>query len=68
MAAILVLAVAYGVYLFQWMTTSREDVAEADRLDPGWRLQEIEQKRETIPDQENGALVVLRRALASQIR
>lgn len=31
-------------------------VAELDRTDPGWRLEQIEEKREEIPDEENGAL------------
>ncbi len=34
-------------------------LAEADRLDPGWRLEELEEKREIVPDEENGALKVL---------
>jgi hypothetical protein len=57
--AALGLATVYGVYLFTWLTTSREEIAEADRLDPGWRLEEMERKRQVIPDEENGALVVL---------
>jgi hypothetical protein len=36
-----------------------EAVAEADRLDPGWRLEDIEAARRKIPDEKNGALVVL---------
>ena len=36
-----------------------EAVAEADRLDPGWRLEELEAARRQIPDDKNGALVVL---------
>jgi hypothetical protein len=34
-------------------------VAEADRLDPGWRLEELEAKRDDPPSAENGALKVL---------
>ncbi len=33
-------------------------VAEADRLDPGWRLDDILAAREKMPDQENSALRV----------
>jgi hypothetical protein len=36
----------------------REAVAEADRLDPGWRFEDLEAKRAEVPDAENGALVV----------
>jgi hypothetical protein len=35
---------------------------QADRLDPGWRLEELEAKRAGIPDAENSALVVLNAA------
>jgi hypothetical protein len=37
----------------------REAEARADRLDPRWRLEEIEAKRAVIPDEENAALRVL---------
>jgi hypothetical protein len=58
-ATALGLAAAYGVYLIIWLTSDREAIAEADRLDPAWRMQELQDKREVIPNQENGALVVL---------
>jgi hypothetical protein len=35
-----------------------EVLAETDRLDPGWRWEEIEAKRQSIPDEENAALIV----------
>jgi hypothetical protein len=35
-------------------------VAEADRLDPGWRWEELQAKRAAAPDAENAALVILR--------
>jgi hypothetical protein len=38
----------------------QEAIAEADRLDPGWRLEEIEAKRAKVPDAENSALCVLK--------
>src|SRR5262249_10017696 len=34
-------------------------IAEADRLDPGWRLAELEAKRPVLPDEENAAVRVL---------
>jgi len=37
----------------------REAIAEADRLDPGWRLADLEAARADIPDAENAALQVL---------
>jgi hypothetical protein len=37
----------------------RDAIAEADRLDPGWRLEELEAKRAVIPAAENSAEQVL---------
>jgi hypothetical protein len=37
----------------------QEAVAEADRLDPGWRLDELEAKRAELPDDQNAALTVM---------
>jgi hypothetical protein len=37
----------------------REANAEAERLDPGWHIPELEAKRAHIPDEENSALVLL---------
>src|SRR5581483_530903 len=34
-------------------------MAEANRLDPGWQLEDLEAARETVPDAENGAPIVL---------
>ena len=34
-------------------------LAETDRLDPGWRLEELEARRVKIPDKENSALHIL---------
>jgi ABC-type transport system involved in multi-copper enzyme maturation permease subunit len=36
----------------------REAVAQADRLDPGWRLDELEARRKVIPDDQNSLYVV----------
>lgn len=51
-----------GIYFRFSMIADRElqeAIAEADRLDPGWRLHELEAKRKVIPDAENSALTVL---------
>jgi hypothetical protein len=37
----------------------QEAVAEADRLDPGWRLEDLEARRAAVPDDQNAALRVL---------
>jgi hypothetical protein len=37
----------------------REAIAEADRLDPGWRFENLQGGRSQVPDTENGALLVL---------
>ncbi len=34
-------------------------IADADRLDPGWRLEELEAKRQVIPDEQNSALRII---------
>ncbi len=38
----------------------RKAIDEADRLDPGWRLADLEQSRAVISDDENSALQVLK--------
>ena len=43
----------------------RDAAAEADRLDPGWRLDDIMTQREKVPDAINGALRV--RKIAEQL-
>jgi hypothetical protein len=37
-----------------------QSVAETDRIDPGWRLEELEAKRPPLRDEENAALCVLK--------
>jgi hypothetical protein len=37
----------------------RATLEEVDRLDPGWRREDLKAKRRVIPDEENSALVVL---------
>ena len=62
--AVLALAVL-GFYARFWALRAQAErhlarvVADLDRDDPGWRFEDIEAARETIPDSENGALVVL---------
>lgn len=49
-------------FVYFLLTSDRdfqEAVAEADRLDPGWRIPELEQKRAIIPDSENSGLVLI---------
>jgi hypothetical protein len=57
----LVLGVAC-LYGYVWYS-SRADfaaaIAEADELDPGWRLEELDAKRPVVPDSENGALRII---------
>src|SRR5947207_2482535 len=36
----------------------QEAIAEADRLDPGWRLEDLEAMRARIPTDDNAATVV----------
>lgn len=64
-AAVLLLPVAFFVGWYAYNTTSAKSyldaaIAEADRLDPGWRLDEIEANRKVLPDEANGALQVLK--------
>jgi hypothetical protein len=55
--AVLILTwLAYRWYLGR---EYRAAIAEADRLDPGWRLFELEAARAEVPDEENAALQIL---------
>jgi hypothetical protein len=49
---------SYGHRHREAVAAVREAVAELDRTDPGWRLQDIEAARTVIPDAENSAQVV----------
>jgi hypothetical protein len=56
-----VLLLGLGVLGYFWYARDRalrEALAEADRLDPGWRLAELEAARAAVPDAENAALQV----------
>src|ERR1043166_7953341 len=48
-----------GLFFFFHDTDLHDAIAEADRLDPGWRFEEMEAARAVVPDADNGALVVL---------
>lgn len=59
----LVLTALVGGYFYALKIaddTLRDAIAEADRLDPDWRLEEIEARREDIPPEENAAERVAR--------
>jgi hypothetical protein len=47
----------YQRFADEW--AAKKAQAEADRLDPGWRFEDLEGARSPVPDEENGALVVL---------
>jgi hypothetical protein len=47
----------YQRFADEWAAQSAQ--AEADRLDPGWRFEDLEGARDPVPDEENAALVVL---------
>jgi hypothetical protein len=57
-----VVAVAGSLLVYWLIGTSRLEQAraEADRLDPGWRWDDIQASRRTFSDDENGALTVER--------
>lgn len=48
----------YGYSHLSATKALEEAIANADRLDPGWRFQELENKRAVIPDQENSTGVI----------
>jgi hypothetical protein len=60
----LLILVAFGVgglLCFQWFSSHELSavMAELDRVDPGWRLLEIEANRKVVPDTGNSALHVV---------
>ncbi len=63
---VLVVAAGGGIGLMFYLAEHQwhEAVAEADRLDPGWRFEELESRRDVIPDVENAARRVLAAAAA----
>jgi hypothetical protein len=59
---LLIIAGLVGWYFYTSFISNKElrnAIAEADRLDPGWRLEELEAKRAVIPPAENAAEQVL---------
>jgi hypothetical protein len=55
--------VPLAIYVYQSEVTAEDlekVVAETDRLDPGWRRDELDAKRKPVPDAENGGLLVIR--------
>jgi hypothetical protein len=57
-----VLLLGAGLFGYVWYASDRalrEVEAEADRLDPGWRLADLEAARSPVPDAENSARQVL---------
>ena len=58
LVAVAVPAVRQAWHHYKVTTKLQETLAEIDRTEPGWRLDEIEAHREQIPDGENGARVV----------
>ncbi len=56
--ALAVPAVRQAWHHYKVTTKLQETLAEMDRTEPGWRLDDIEAHREQIPDGENGACVV----------
>jgi len=49
----------YGYLLVRGTWLLNEAIAEAERLDPGWRLADLEAQRVLVPDDENGAVTVV---------
>jgi hypothetical protein len=61
LALLLIVLVGVSWLAYEWHRAERERreaEAEADRLDPGWRLTELEAARVIVPDEENSALQV----------
>jgi hypothetical protein len=61
LGAVVTVAASLGAYAYLEVTSSRDlfdAIADADRLDPGWRFEDIEAARPKVPDGENSALLV----------
>src|SRR5437879_11349465 len=56
---LLCVAIPCGYFLISGSRDLANAFAEADRLDPGWGILELEQKRAVIPDEENSGLVIV---------
>ena len=55
----LCVAAPYVYFVFSSNEQYQQVVAEADQLDPGWRISELEQQRAVIPDVGNSGLVLI---------
>src|SRR5689334_23103215 len=53
------LGAAFIYFILSSERELREALAEADQLDPGWRIPDLEQKRAVVPDSENSGLVLM---------
>src|SRR5690348_6511148 len=49
-------AILFVYFVYSCDQELREAFAQADRLDPGWRMPELERKRAVIPQEENSGL------------
>jgi ABC-type transport system involved in multi-copper enzyme maturation permease subunit len=59
---LLPLGVMMGLYEYHAIVSQerlRRAIAEADRLDPGWRLEQLEAARQVVPDERNSGSVIL---------
>lgn len=59
--AVAIAAALVGLYAYLGYAAERDlraAIAEADRLDPGWRFEEMDAARPEVPDAENSALLV----------
>jgi hypothetical protein len=60
--AIALLCLAGGAYVFYFFKSAeshlQKTIAEIDRQDPGWRLEELEARRQVVPPEQNSALLV----------
>src|SRR5580704_8654843 len=65
LALLLVALLALGPVIAWKVVAGRADkryqaaAAEADRLDPGWRMEDLEARRPNIPDDENSARIIM---------
>jgi hypothetical protein len=60
-AAVVIVAAMLGVYAYVEYAAEgelRDAIAEADRLDPGWRFADLEAARPDVVDAENSALLI----------
>jgi hypothetical protein len=62
--ALLALVVLIGIGVYVYLTVSAESelqaaIAETDRLDPRWRLEDVEADRAVVPEAENSATVAI---------